>query len=117
MVQAIRSIHKAGVLHRDIRPDNLLIDAEGTKTTVIDFDRATFDPSVHDKHMERKEVEELVNGRYTGNEGEHYETPASYVPSPSPASIGSTQKRSSSSLSDLSDTSTERGRASSASDT
>jgi len=100
-IHAIRSIHKAGVLHHDIRPENLLI---------IDFDRATFDPSAHDKHMERTEVQDLVDGNYTFDAGGHYETPQSYVPSPSPASSSRrTRERSTSNLSDISEASTVRG--------
>jgi len=109
-IHAIRSIHKAGVLHHDIRPENLLITEDGREATIIDFDRATFDPSAHDKHMERTEVQDLVDGNYTFDAGGHYETPQSYVPSPSPASSSRrTRERSTSNLSDISEASTVRG--------
>ncbi|KAF8907625.1 hypothetical protein CPB84DRAFT_1768376, partial [Gymnopilus junonius] len=40
-VDALASLHKAGVRHDDIRPENLLISSEG-QVFIIDLDRADF---------------------------------------------------------------------------
>lgn len=39
IMDALETIHKAGLIHRDISPDNLLMDSEG-KLTLIDFGAA-----------------------------------------------------------------------------
>lgn len=39
VAQSLRSLHRQGVAHRDLRPDNVIIDNEG-RPILIDFDRA-----------------------------------------------------------------------------
>lgn len=41
ITSALVGIHRAGVLHRDINPANIVLDEPGTRVTVIDFDLAT----------------------------------------------------------------------------
>jgi predicted Ser/Thr protein kinase len=41
--RAMTSIHRAGIRHLDLRPNNLLINEKG-ETFIIDFDRAQLNP-------------------------------------------------------------------------
>ena len=53
----LEDIHRAGVLHGDLRPQNLLVDGHG-KATIIDFDQSEREASKRD--MER-EIADLVH--------------------------------------------------------
>ena len=59
-MKSLRSIHRAGVRHNDIRPFNLLVKGEG-KVTIIDFDRATLGASRGARRRERKHLNRLFN--------------------------------------------------------
>ena len=61
-MRALRSIHKAGVRHRDIRPQNIVINSNN-KISIIDFDCAVLNSSSK-KIQEEKCMDDLLNGRY-----------------------------------------------------
>ncbi|KAF8959546.1 hypothetical protein BDZ97DRAFT_1390726 [Flammula alnicola] len=54
-LRALKGIHRAGVIHRDIRIDNLLVN-EDNEVCIIDFDRAGLCP---DRDVFAKEIDEL----------------------------------------------------------
>lgn len=56
--RALRSIHRAGVRHNDIRPENLLATEDG-KVTIIDFDRAVVGASRGARQRERGHLDSL----------------------------------------------------------
>ena len=63
VMRALRSIHKAGVRHRDIRPQNIVINSNN-QVSIIDFDCADLNPSPKKIQEEDKRMEDLLNGRY-----------------------------------------------------
>lgn len=78
-LQAMKGIHDAGVCHRDIRPENLVVNASGD-VCIIDFDRADLTSSIGARKREYEHLQDLLEGNYT---------PPGYFPSRSTASPGS----------------------------
>lgn len=76
---AMKEIHHAGVCHRDIRPENLLVNADGA-VCIIDFDKADLTSSVGARKREYEHLDDLLAGSYT---------PPGSFPSPKTASSGS----------------------------
>ena len=76
---AMKEIHHAGVCHRDIRPENLLVNADGA-VCIIDFDKADLTSSVGARKREYEHLDNLLAGSYT---------PPGSFPSPKTASSGS----------------------------
>ncbi|KIM42842.1 hypothetical protein M413DRAFT_26824 [Hebeloma cylindrosporum] len=65
-VAVMKSIHKAGIKHMDIRADNLVIHPATGKVAIIDFDRAKFpaeNMGFYDVEMEC--LKDLLHGRFT----------------------------------------------------
>ncbi|KAF9553459.1 hypothetical protein CPC08DRAFT_822296 [Agrocybe pediades] len=65
-LKALKSLHKAGVRHRDIRPANILFDAH-RRVSIIDFDCATFDPLDMEQENLDDEIcrmKEVLDGNY-----------------------------------------------------
>ncbi|KAF9026959.1 hypothetical protein BDZ89DRAFT_1113657 [Hymenopellis radicata] len=60
---SLRSIHAAGVLHRDLRVWNLLVNAKG-HISIIDFDRATTSASAHEFQREEARLDKFLRGEY-----------------------------------------------------
>lgn len=58
-LETLRSIHNAGILHNDLRIDNLLVSDTGT-ATIIDFDRAAMDANDNKKKEEYEGLLELL---------------------------------------------------------
>ncbi|KAG6816552.1 hypothetical protein H0H87_005259 [Tephrocybe sp. NHM501043] len=57
----MRDIHEAGVRHRDIRPDNLVISDDGI-SSIIDFDIARISVSESSRKREYDYLVDLLNG-------------------------------------------------------
>lgn len=55
MLSAVDFIHKLGILHRDIAPDNILIDPSG-KPVLIDFGEASEDLTPHSRIVTERHV-------------------------------------------------------------
>ena len=60
----IESIHKAGVRHRDITADNLVIDSKTGKAFIIDFDQAEIARPRTNYKVEVQCLKYLLEGRY-----------------------------------------------------
>ncbi|KAG6810604.1 hypothetical protein H0H92_011156 [Tricholoma furcatifolium] len=60
-VDVITNIHRAGVGHGDLRPENLMISDDG-EVTVIDFDQATIDPCRLAKRRELALLTDMLEG-------------------------------------------------------
>lgn len=80
-MKVLRSIHRAGVRHNDIRPENLLVKEDGT-VTIIDFDQATMRESRGARRRERKHLDNLLDhGDYEPGEYPSSRTPPNLVSS------------------------------------
>lgn len=65
-VACLDGIHKANVVHNDIRPPNLLVNKDG-KVFIADFDKAELS---HDEQVfvrERRKLDALLHGGYTSD--------------------------------------------------
>jgi serine/threonine protein kinase len=62
-LRAMKTIHKAGVRHRDIRPYNLLVN-DANEVTIVDFDRAVLDARTDVKRAEYNMLKKLLDGNY-----------------------------------------------------
>ncbi|RDB15957.1 Mitogen-activated protein kinase 14B [Hypsizygus marmoreus] len=62
-IDVLKSIHRAGVRHRDLRPENLAISDDG-EVTIFDFDRAVLGASEGSRQRELEHLMDLVNGEY-----------------------------------------------------
>ena len=77
-MKSLRSIHRAGVRHNDIRPENLLVKGDG-KVTIIDFDRATLGASRGARRRERNHLGSLFT--------HHFYEPGTYPSSCTPPDL------------------------------
>lgn len=50
IVGALKAVHEAGIIHRDISPDNIMLSKEG-KVSLIDFGASRFATSTHSKSL------------------------------------------------------------------
>ncbi|TFK70022.1 hypothetical protein BDN72DRAFT_839644 [Pluteus cervinus] len=66
-VSILEACHKASVCHRDIRPENLLINSEG-EGFIIDFDRARIIRSSGDQGIEMGHFKAFLDGKPYDNE-------------------------------------------------
>ena len=74
-------IHKAGVRHYDIRPENLMMDDEG-RATIIDFDLAKIKAGKRSRQREFDHLCDLVNGEY--DPPNQWESPPTSISATSP---------------------------------
>lgn len=62
----MKSIHKVGIKHMDIRADNLVIHPETGKLAIVDFDRTKFPLENFGYYSgETESLKDLLEGRFT----------------------------------------------------
>lgn len=59
-IERISMIHEAGILHRDIKPDNLMVDTKTNEIYVIDFGLAKRYVDEENKHLPMSENRKLT---------------------------------------------------------
>ncbi|GLB43209.1 hypothetical protein LshimejAT787_1301100 [Lyophyllum shimeji] len=62
--RVLESIHDAGVRHRDIRAENLLVDDSGV-VSIVDFDQAVLNASERSREAELKHLLSLLDGDFS----------------------------------------------------
>ncbi|KAI9095817.1 kinase-like domain-containing protein [Phlyctochytrium arcticum] len=87
MVLAIEEVHKLGVIHRDIKPDNFLFDVDG-HIKVTDFGLATDFHWSHDSTYYDLQRKTTMAKALSGDSSDPHHTPGSTGPSPSPSMAG-----------------------------
>ncbi|TFK71955.1 hypothetical protein BDN72DRAFT_957679 [Pluteus cervinus] len=65
-LKTVRAIHQAGVIHRDLRPDNILFAPDG-KPMIVDFDRARRNPTPEQMKREIEDFRRLLDGKLEGS--------------------------------------------------
>lgn len=59
----MKDIHAAGVRHRDLRPENLLVNPDNGEVFIIDFDRAIIGRSSENAlRAEFEDLEDVLDG-------------------------------------------------------
>lgn len=75
---AIHHLHKNKIIHRDIKPQNILLEESNEHYVLSDFGISKFDPDTIAKESETKDGERLANYRYCAPEQRGSATPASF---------------------------------------
>lgn len=67
LLEVLEVLHTAGIIHRDIKPQNILLRADGT-WVLGDFGIAWFDPELHTKLAVSEKNERLANFEFSAPE-------------------------------------------------
>ncbi|KAF8991725.1 hypothetical protein BDZ89DRAFT_1086524 [Hymenopellis radicata] len=67
LAQTLECIHKAGVLHRDLRSWNMLVD-RFDRVFITDFDQSSFNGSEEDYRLETERLQKFTAGAFIDND-------------------------------------------------
>lgn len=85
MCKAIQHIHSNGIIHRDVKPENILIRDDGSYV-LADFGIASFDPEVFPGNQLTKKGDRMANAQFSAPE--QFEKDAEVTPAADVYALG-----------------------------